>query len=959
MADISVSNTGGNGGIMAGGLGRAVGALTVAFVLIFVLHSFFGGQLGTMVTWLATAVVMAAAAYFVAQGEGAGLAEDDSERMIDLEGQVEALKRSQAVIEFNLNGTIINANDNFLNAMGYTLAEIQGQHHRMFVEPIYGESAEYRDFWARLARGEYVAGEFKRIAKGGDEVWIQASYNPVLNREGNPVKIVKYATDITAQKTQSADFAGQIEAISKSQAVIEFDMDGTIITANENFCKAMGYDLSEIQGKHHSLFAPAGVAESQEYKEFWAALNRGEFSEDQYQRVGKGGKEVWIQASYNPINDLNGHPFKVVKYATDITEQKLQAADFAGQIEAIGKSQAVIEFTMDGTILAANENFCKTMGYDLSEIQGKHHSMFAEPGVAGSPEYKAFWEQLGRGEYEAGEFKRIGKGGAEVWIQASYNPILDMNGKPFKVVKYATDITDQVKEAAINAQNARIKVALDSASASLMIADLDFNIFYMNDSMVEMMENAESDLQTELPSFDAANLLGAKIDVFYDDASQQKRLLGSLKDTYRTEMVIGGRTFKLIANPVVDRAGERFGTSLDWTDITLERGIESEIAQVVDAAVAGDLTQRVDLEGKDGFLLNVSKGLNDFAGTCDAGLSDVANMLESMAAGDLTARITNEYEGTFNDLKQNANDTADKLSEVLGQIVLGAGEVSNAATEISDGSNDLSQRTEQQASSLEETAASMEEMESAVKTNADNAAQANKQGSTARDVAEKGGEVVNNAVNAMSRIEDSSQKISDIIVVIDEIAFQTNLLALNAAVEAARAGDAGKGFAVVASEVRALAQRSSEAAKDIKALIVDSNNQVKDGVELVNEAGEQLGEIVRSISEVTNLVSEIASANQEQATGIAEINRAIAEMDEMTQQNSALVEETAASARTLEEQSEVMQDRVSFFSTGDTQVVAPVRAARSAAGTSAKAPKKRKKSEAAGSSVEDDDWAEF
>ncbi|TQV80077.1 PAS domain S-box protein [Exilibacterium tricleocarpae] len=358
--------------------------------------------------------------------------------------ELEAIGKSQGVIEFNMDGTIITANDNFLNAMGYRLDEIQGRHHSLFVEPQYKNSSEYKAFWAKLNRGEYDSHEYKRRGKGGKEVWIQASYNPILDLNGRPFKVVKYATDVTEQKLQSADFAGQIKAIDMSQAVIEFNMDGTIITANENFLNAMGYRLDEVQGRHHSLFVEPRYRDSAEYRQFWAKLNRGEYDVHEYKRLGKGGKEVWIRASYNPILDLNGRPFKVVKYATDVTEQKLQNADFAGQIKAIDMSQAVIEFNMDGTIITANDNFLNVMGYRLDEVQGRHHSLFVEPQHRDSAEYRQFWAKLNQGEYEAHEYKRLGKGGKEVWIQASYNPILDLNGKPFKVVKYATDVTEQM-----------------------------------------------------------------------------------------------------------------------------------------------------------------------------------------------------------------------------------------------------------------------------------------------------------------------------------------------------------------------------------------------------------------------------------------------------------------------------------------------------------------------------------
>ena len=251
-------------------------------------------------------------------------------------------------------------------------------------------------------------------------------------------------TRVDAGALRLADLQGQVDAINKAQAVIEFDLDGTILTANENFCATLGYPLVEIQGRHHRLFVEPSDAAGLEYRLFWEKLGRGEYETGQYKRLGKGGKVVWIEASYNPILNAAGKPFKVVKYAVDVTAEKLRAADYLGQIQAIGKAQAVIEFELDGTIITANENFCRTLGYTLDEIRGRHHSMFAEPAYGAGPEYRLFWDKLRRGEYDAGQYQRLGKGGREVWIQASYNPILDMDGHPFKVVKYATDITEQV-----------------------------------------------------------------------------------------------------------------------------------------------------------------------------------------------------------------------------------------------------------------------------------------------------------------------------------------------------------------------------------------------------------------------------------------------------------------------------------------------------------------------------------
>ncbi len=253
-------------------------------------------------------------------------------------------------------------------------------------------------------------------------------------------------TTAAAALQRQAELEEQVKALHRVQAVIEFHLDGTIVHANDNFLQTLGYTLEEIQGRHHAMFVDAEYAKSSEYQDFWANLGRGEFNAGQYRRIGKGGREIWIQASYNPVFDSDGRPYKVVKFATDITAQKFQAADFAGQLAAINKSQAVIEFDLEGRILAANENFLAAMGYALEEVRGQHHSMFAEPEHRQSAEYQAFWAKLGRGEYDAGQYRRLGKGGREVWIQASYNPIYDMNGRPFKVVKYATDITAQVRD---------------------------------------------------------------------------------------------------------------------------------------------------------------------------------------------------------------------------------------------------------------------------------------------------------------------------------------------------------------------------------------------------------------------------------------------------------------------------------------------------------------------------------
>jgi methyl-accepting chemotaxis protein len=404
---------------------------------------------------------------------------------IDETSLAAAISRSQAVIEFEMDGTVITANENFLKTLGYALDEIQGKSHSMFVEPALRDSAEYREFWASLNRGQYQAAEYKRIGKGGKEIWIQASYNPVLDKTGKPFKVVKFATDITNRKTKSLEDAGQIAAISRAQAVISFNLDGTILTANENFLKVMGYSLEEIQGKSHSMFVEPALRDSAEYRDFWANLNRGQYQAAEYKRIGKGGKEIWILASYNPILDEKGKPFRVVKFATDVTAQKLKTADLAGQIAAIEKSQAVIEFNMDGTVIGANENFLKAVGYSLGEIVGKHHRMFVDPSESEGAPYRDFWASLNRGEYQAAEYKRIGKSGREIWIQASYNPILDLNGKPFKVVKYATDTTAQVL---VRIGNERVRSMMESVASGA--EELNSSVREISAAMTKSRETA-------------------------------------------------------------------------------------------------------------------------------------------------------------------------------------------------------------------------------------------------------------------------------------------------------------------------------------------------------------------------------------------------------------------------------------------------------------------------------------
>jgi methyl-accepting chemotaxis protein len=493
--------------------------------------------------------------------------------------QAAAISRSQAVIEFKLDGTIVSANENFLNAVGYTLAEIQGRHHSMFVEASESGGVAYREFWAKLNRGEFQAAEYKRVGKGGKKIWIQASYNPILDAKGKPVKVIKFATDITAQKIQNMDNTGKIAAMGRSQAVIEFNMDGTIVTANENFLRTTGYCLGEVQGRHHSMFVEPSDRDGAAYREFWAKLNRGEFQAAEYKRIGKGGKEFWILATYNPIMDEKGKPFKVVKFATDVSEQKLRSANLEGQITAISKSQAVIEFRMDGTIITANENFLNALGYALVEVQGKHHGMFVEPAERGGSAYQEFWAALNRGEYQTGEFKRIGKGGKEVWIQASYNPILDLNGKPFKVVKYATDTTQQAMTR-MRAERARSLIESVAAGSEEMNA----SIREISETMVKSRQTAVAAVvQVDSADHQAQRLASAAqsmegiVDLI-GNITGQINLLALNATIESARAGEAGRGFAVVASEVKSLANQaKQATDKISTEIATLNGISNDV----------------------------------------------------------------------------------------------------------------------------------------------------------------------------------------------------------------------------------------------------------------------------------------------------------------------------------------------------------------------------------------------
>ena len=682
-------------------------------------------------------------------------------RIAALESRIKALDQAQAVVEFAADGRIVQANERFLGLFGYTAAELAGQHHSMLLDVHDRTAPAYGEFWAQLARGETVSMRQRRVRKDGHEVVVQLACAPLLDGAGQVQRYVEWSSDVSVEARQADEARAELDVRTRIMDVTSIvsmaDKKGDILSFNDKYVEISKFSPEELVGAPHSITRHADMPK-ETFKKLWGTIGRGNVFRGVIKNRAKDGSVYYVDAVIAPFIGKNGKPEKYLGVRYDITEAEIARQNMQGIVDALNKSQAVIEFGLDGNIIKANDNFLNALGYTADEIKGQHHSMFVDAAYRGSPEYRAFWEKLGRGEYEAGQFKRIAKGGREVWIQASYNPICDEMGRPFKVVKYATDVTAQVRA---------------------------------NEAMQQAVHQTQ---------------------------------------------------------------------------------------EIVAAARAGDLTQRVSLDGKTGSIRELCDGINA--------------MVDTMAG-------------------------------VVGRIQDSTGTINSAAKEIAAGNADLSARTEQQAAALEETASSMEELTSTVKQNAENARQANQLAVGASDVARKGGQVVSEVVTTMSAINESSKKIVDIISVIDGIAFQTNILALNAAVEAARAGEQGRGFAVVAAEVRSLAQRSAAAAKEIKGLIGDSVEKVGNGSKLVEQAGKTMEEIVTSVKRVTDIMAEISAASQEQSAGIEQVNKAITSMDEVTQQNAALVEEASAAARSLEEQADGLSQSVAQFRVDDRHDAAP------------------------------------
>ncbi|MCU7835513.1 MAG: PAS domain-containing protein [gamma proteobacterium symbiont of Taylorina sp.] len=714
----------------------------------------------------------------------------------------------------------------------------------------------------------------------------------------------------------------EVQMRSGSVIVSRTDLKGAIVYINQDFLDISGFSEAELIGKSHNIVRHPDMP-SAAFKDLWDTMKAGKPWVGMVKNRCKNGDYYWVEANVTPVYKDG----QIVEY---LSVRKIPGRD------QISTAEVLYSQLNSGTASLPSDNPLSSLFNIRNRIIGAYSLMILFMLALGLNLFGSatigimiagilttivltiltVTQVINPINNLSKAIKKLQEDPLNTFVDYSLNDELGGVQKALKSlqIKVSYDIMGSREEAE---RSERIKQALDNVSSNVMLADTSYDIIYMNQAVQDMFNRIEPDLKKVLPDFNAGNLLGTNIDVFHKAPSHQRRILDSLTATYSSTIEVAGLTLTVTANPVLNEEGIRRGTVVEWLDRTEEVAVEHEVENIVQAGMQGDLSQRIDLQDKSGFFKQLGSGINDLMDVISDSFSSISYVMKALSVGDLTKTMSGEYSGEFADIQTTINTSMSKLQNMVSDIRSASGQISSAANEISQGNTDLSQRTEEQAASLEETASSMEELTSTVKQNADNSRQANQLAAGARDQAQDGGEVIESTIKAMEEINDSSTKIEDIIGVIDEIAFQTNLLALNAAVEAARAGEQGKGFAVVASEVRSLAQRSAAAAKEIKVLIKDSVEKVEEGSRLVDDSGQTLAEIVTSVRKVSDIIAEIAASSNEQSAGIEQINQAITQLDEVTQQNAALVEEAAAASESMDDQSTSLNEMMNFFNTGD------------------------------------------
>lgn len=705
------------------------------------------------------------------------------------------------------------------------------------------------------------------------------------------------------------------------------DLKGVITYVNQDFINISGYSEQELLGSSHNIVRhpdmPVGAFQS-----LWDTVKQGLPWEGIVKNRCKNGDYYWVHANVIPITE-NSDIVGYMSVRTIPSQQQIDKADALYRAIKAGHASLGPSWLQKTKMMIVNTKASHTIyaaiigsliiqllltvwmagGMSSQELLTSAAAILVVTALTGSvlkglvvsPLYLAVekLQKMTEGDY----FDWISTGRTDE-IGQLYNTIKTTQ------VRLGLDVIDKQQ---VVTKALRVQSALDQANTNVMIANAEMEIVYINDALSSMFRDAQDDIRLELPNFNVDNLVGSNIDSFHQNPQHQRNIVEKLQKTVKASFKLGGRSLEFLANPIVSKEGGRVGTVVEWTDRTQQVLVEDEIDNIVSSARNGDLSQRLDLSNKESFLKSLAEQLNGLLEVNEGVVTDTVRVFSALARGDLTETIDGPYQGDFGQIQANANETVIKLTAIINEIRNSAESVKQGAAEIANGNLSLSDRTEKQASSLERTASSMEEITSTVKQSAYNASQANELVLLASERANNGGTIVEAAVKAMNELSDSSHKIAEIIGVIDDIAFQTNLLALNASVEAARAGEQGRGFAVVASEVRNLAGRSASAAKEIKELIDDSSNKVNLSVKLVNQSGDSLKEIVDGITQAVAMVSDIASASKEQSQGISEVNLAINQMDTLTQQNVALVEEAAAASEILGKEAAGFTNLVSMF----------------------------------------------